>query len=86
MNNWSEQGIEKNRPPKTIFVWNLTLELDVDSVSFVDVFFVVVGSPRPEVVDLLPEVDEQRETLFGQWGTQKFFRLALFVLKIWKKN
>jgi hypothetical protein len=40
--------------------------LDVDSVSLVDVFFVVVGSPRSEVVDLLPEVDEQRETLFGQ--------------------
>ena len=59
----------------------LTLELDVDSVSFIDVFFVIVGASRSEVVDLLAEIDEQRETLLGQRRAQKLLRFTLLILK-----
>jgi hypothetical protein len=59
------------------------LKLDVDSVGLVDVLLVIVGAPRPEVVDLLAQVDQQCEALLSQASSQQLFGFALFVLKIW---
>jgi len=73
-----------NRASSTCYCFeplNVTLKLNVDSVGLVNVFFVVTGSSRSKVGDLLAEIDEQSEPLFGQRRTKKILSFAFLVLK-----